>query len=283
MDRADVRELNFTLSGAADTIPAARVSAGGRRRCRRWPGSSAWPTRRGGSARRRRRSTWPPAWRSRAGRLWWSTSTRNATPPAGWAWSRRPGIRWSPAGHCRTRSWRPRSPACSSSPARRASPMPTRLSAANRQRASVLRQQLSGELGRFDYVLLDCPPSLGPAHPGGTRPPRGRSSSPSSASTSRWRASRRSSSWPARPRSRDNPRLEIGGIVLTMFDPGLELAKEVAGEVRDYFADDRLRLDHPAGRRDQRGPQPRQERDGLRPPGPRRPGLYGTCHGGHRP
>jgi chromosome partitioning protein len=33
----------------------------------------------------------------------------------------------------------------------------------------------------------------------------------------------------------DNPRLEIGGIVLTMFDPALELAREVAGEVRGYF------------------------------------------------
>ncbi|HEY1967775.1 MAG TPA: AAA family ATPase, partial [Pseudonocardia sp.] len=38
-------------------------------------------------------------------------------------------------------------------------------------------------------------------------------------------------------KARDNHRLEIGGIVLTMFDPGLELANEVAGEVREYFAD----------------------------------------------
>jgi len=37
-------------------------------------------------------------------------------------------------------------------------------------------------------------------------------------------------------KSRDNHRLEIGGIVLTMFDPALELANEVADEVREYFA-----------------------------------------------
>ena len=40
--------------------------ASGRRR--RWPRSSAWPTRRGGSARRRRRSTSPPGWPRRARR-----------------------------------------------------------------------------------------------------------------------------------------------------------------------------------------------------------------------
>jgi chromosome partitioning protein len=38
-------------------------------------------------------------------------------------------------------------------------------------------------------------------------------------------------------KARDNNRLEIGGIVLTMYDPALELANEVAGEVREYFED----------------------------------------------
>ncbi|HEX8202355.1 MAG TPA: ParA family protein, partial [Isosphaeraceae bacterium] len=36
-------------------------------------------------------------------------------------------------------------------------------------------------------------------------------------------------------KARDNHRLEIGGIVLTMYDPELELANEVADEVRGYF------------------------------------------------
>jgi chromosome partitioning protein len=36
-------------------------------------------------------------------------------------------------------------------------------------------------------------------------------------------------------KAKDNHRLEIGGIVLTMYDPALELANEVADEVRGYF------------------------------------------------
>ena len=38
-------------------------------------------------------------------------------------------------------------------------------------------------------------------------------------------------------KARDNRRLEIGGIVLTMYDPELELANEVANEVRGFFDD----------------------------------------------
>ncbi len=36
-------------------------------------------------------------------------------------------------------------------------------------------------------------------------------------------------------KSRENHRLEIGGIVLTMHDPSLDLANEVVTEVRQYF------------------------------------------------
>src|SRR5262249_37830517 len=38
-------------------------------------------------------------------------------------------------------------------------------------------------------------------------------------------------------RARENHRLEIGGVVLTMFHPGLDLGREVADEVRGFFDD----------------------------------------------
>jgi len=36
-------------------------------------------------------------------------------------------------------------------------------------------------------------------------------------------------------KAKDNHKLEIGGIVLTMYDPALDLANEVVSEVRQYF------------------------------------------------
>ncbi len=110
------------------------------------------------------------------------------------------------------------------------------LSASNRQRAAALRQQLTGELGRFDYIIVDCPPSLGQL----TRAALGASSEiyiPIQCEYFAMEGLSQIIELARQTKSRDNPRLEIGGIVLTMFDPALELANEVAEEVREFFAD----------------------------------------------
>ena len=110
------------------------------------------------------------------------------------------------------------------------------LSASNRQRASILRQQLAGELGRFDYVLLDCPPSLGQL----TRAALGASAEvfiPIQCEYFAMEGLSQIIELARQTKARDNHRLEIGGIVLTMYDPALELANEVVNEVRGYFAE----------------------------------------------
>ena len=109
------------------------------------------------------------------------------------------------------------------------------LSASNRQRAAALRQQLSGGLGRFDYIILDCPPSLGQL----TRAALGASAEiyiPIQCEYFAMEGLSQIIELARQTKSRENPRLEIGGIVLTMFDPALELANEVAEEVREFFA-----------------------------------------------
>ncbi len=110
------------------------------------------------------------------------------------------------------------------------------LSASNRQRASTLRQQLTGELSRFDYVFLDCPPSLGQL----TRAALGTSAEiyiPIQCEYFAMEGLSQIIELARQSKARDNHRLEIGGIVLTMFDPTLELANEVADEVRGFFAE----------------------------------------------
>ncbi len=110
------------------------------------------------------------------------------------------------------------------------------LSASNRQRASTLRQQLTGELSRFDYVFIDCPPSLGLL----TRAALGTSAEiyiPIQCEYFAMEGLSQIIELARQTKAKDNHRLEIGGIVLTMFDPSLELANEVVDEVREYFAE----------------------------------------------
>lgn len=110
------------------------------------------------------------------------------------------------------------------------------LSASNRQRASTLRQHLAGELGGFDYVLLDCPPSLGQL----TRAALGASNEvyiPIQCEYFAMEGLSQIIDLARQTKARDNHRLEIGGIVMTMFDPALELANEVVNEVRGFFGD----------------------------------------------
>ncbi len=108
------------------------------------------------------------------------------------------------------------------------------LSASNRQRGSQLRQQLSRELSRFDYIFIDCPPSLGQL----TRASLGASAElyiPIQCEYYAMEGLSQIIELARQTKLRDNNRLEVGGIVLTMYDPVLELANEVASEVREYF------------------------------------------------
>ena len=108
------------------------------------------------------------------------------------------------------------------------------LSASNRARASSLRQQLNAELNQFEYVFLDCPPSLGQL----TRAALGASAEvfiPIQCEYFAMEGLSQIIELARQTKARDNHRLEIGGIVLTMYDPELDLAREVAEEVRGFF------------------------------------------------
>lgn len=110
------------------------------------------------------------------------------------------------------------------------------LSASNRERASSLRRQLNTELSEIDYIFLDCPPSLGQL----TRAALAAAHEvyiPIQCEYFAMEGLSQIIELARQSKARDNHRLEIGGIVLTMYDPDLELSNEVAAEVRGYFAD----------------------------------------------
>jgi chromosome partitioning protein len=110
------------------------------------------------------------------------------------------------------------------------------LSAPNRQRAASLRQQLVAELSDYDYIFIDCPPSLGQL----TRAALGASAEvyiPIQCEYFAMEGLSQIIELARQTKARENHRLEIGGIVMTMFDPALELANEVVNEVRGYFDD----------------------------------------------
>jgi chromosome partitioning protein len=110
------------------------------------------------------------------------------------------------------------------------------LSASNRQRAAMLRQQLGGELADFEFVFFDCPPSLGQL----TRAALGAAAEvyiPIQCEYFAMEGLSQIIDLARQTKAKDNHRLEIGGIVLTMYDPSLDLANEVVDEVRGYFDD----------------------------------------------
>lgn len=110
------------------------------------------------------------------------------------------------------------------------------LSNINRQRASEFKTQIHQDLGRVDYILIDCPPSLGQL----TRAALAAAHElyiPIQCEYFAMEGLSQIIDMAKQSKQRDNSNLEIGGIVLTMFDPSLELAREVASEVRSYFND----------------------------------------------
>lgn len=101
-------------------------------------------------------------------------------------------------------------------------------------RSLMLATHLSGSLGSFDAVLIDCPPSLGAL----TRTALASASEVLMPIQCEYFAMEGLAQMIEVIRQvigRSNSRLEFGGILLTMYDADLELTAEVDREVRDFF------------------------------------------------
>ena len=102
--------------------------------------------------------------------------------------------------------------------------------------AARLRRQLAGGLNAYDFVLIDCPPSLGQL----TRTALASSSEVLMPIQCEYFAMEGLVQMieVIRDVMQSEPnRLQFGGILLTMFDATLELTWEVEAQVRDFFGE----------------------------------------------
>ncbi|MBN1910482.1 MAG: ParA family protein [Pirellulales bacterium] len=102
--------------------------------------------------------------------------------------------------------------------------------------ADRLRQYLCGGIGAYDYVLIDCPPSLGQL----TQTALASSTEvlmPIQCEYFAMEGLAQMIEVIRRVIDQQEHQLEFGGIVLTMYDDGLELTHEVDREVREFFGE----------------------------------------------
>ncbi len=100
-----------------------------------------------------------------------------------------------------------------------------------------LRQRLQPVVSRFDYILLDCPPSLGLLTVNALTAADA-VLIPLQAEYLALEGLAQLLETIEQVKDTLNPNLAIDGIVLTMFDSRNNLAQEVADEVRKHFGDD---------------------------------------------
>ncbi len=101
---------------------------------------------------------------------------------------------------------------------------------------ATLAQHLAGGVNVYDFVLIDCPPSLGSL----TRTALSNSTEvlmPIQCEYFAMEGLTQMIDVIRQVIERENTRLAFGGILLTMFDHALELAHEVEQEVRDFFGE----------------------------------------------
>jgi chromosome partitioning protein len=102
--------------------------------------------------------------------------------------------------------------------------------------AALIRHHLSRGLSAYDYALIDCPPSLGPL----TQTALAASTEVLMPIQCEYFAMEGLTQMIQVIRNvmqQKENRLEFGGILLTMYDPTLELTHEVDSEVREFFGE----------------------------------------------
>ncbi len=105
------------------------------------------------------------------------------------------------------------------------------------QRQSCLKQALQPLLDRYDYILIDCPPSLSLLTVNGLIAAKDGVLIPVQCEYLPLEGLGQLTQTLSRVRSSLFPGLKVRGVILTMFDSRTRLALDVVNEVRRYFPD----------------------------------------------
>lgn len=111
-----------------------------------------------------------------------------------------------------------------------------RLAAAGESETGQVRKHLDSIIDNFEYILIDCPPSVGPL----TQTALSASTEvlmPIQCEYFAMEGLTQLIQTIKKVIVATDGRLTFGGILLTMYDPYLELTREVDDEVRDFFGD----------------------------------------------
>ena len=145
-----------------------------------------------------------------------------------------------------------------------------------------LAEALAGATDAWDFVFLDCPPSLGPLTVNALAA-ADRVLVPVQAEYYALEGLAQLVESVDLIRVRLNPRLRIGGVLLTMVDGRTRLAAEVSRRGAAALRRARVLHGRPALRAPRRGPEPRTAGDRVRPPLPRRRRVLEGGDGACRP
>ena len=102
-------------------------------------------------------------------------------------------------------------------------------------RETKLKRALQGLDGRYDYVLIDCPPSLGLLTVNGLLAARDGLMVPVQCEYLALEGLGQLTQTIQRVRSALFPELRVRGVILTMFDPRTNLSSDVVSEVKKHF------------------------------------------------